>query len=83
MRYSDKFPYVQPILRLSSMYMSLFSLFLIKMLSDFRKVSSFNTRGRHLCYNNDDDFEALTCDEKDDARWKNCFRRDFTINGFV
>ncbi|GAB2221405.1 hypothetical protein Droror1_Dr00012581 [Drosera rotundifolia] len=46
------------------------------------EVSSFSTRGRK--FKKDSSYEGATgCDEKDYSRWKDCVRRDFTINGLI
>ncbi|KAL9275488.1 Acyl carrier protein 1, chloroplastic-like protein [Drosera capensis] len=46
------------------------------------EISSFSTRGRK--FKKDSSYEGATgCDEKDYSRWKDCVRRDFTINGLI
>ncbi|XP_042408638.1 uncharacterized protein LOC121997997 isoform X1 [Zingiber officinale] len=47
------------------------------------EVSSFNTHARRQ--HNDLSYlpRRSDCDEHDYARWKNCLRRDFTINGLM
>ncbi|KAL9268863.1 Poly(A) polymerase I-like protein [Drosera capensis] len=46
------------------------------------EISSFSTRGRK--FKKDSSYEGATgCDEKDYSRWKDCVRRDFTINGLL
>ncbi|XP_042398784.1 poly(A) polymerase I-like isoform X3 [Zingiber officinale] len=47
------------------------------------EVSSFNTHARRQ--RNDLSYlpRRSDCDEHDYARWKNCLRRDFTINGLM
>ncbi|KAL3021292.1 hypothetical protein AAZX31_05G188000 [Glycine max] len=53
--------------------------------ADLKEVSSFNTArcksSMHFIY---DDIEAPhDCDKEDYLRWRNCLRRDFTINGLM
>ncbi|XP_058090637.1 uncharacterized protein LOC131237037 [Magnolia sinica] len=47
------------------------------------EVSSFETTGKNVKENETDDFSQMraSCDKKDFLRWKNCMKRDFTING--
>ncbi|KAG5014423.1 hypothetical protein JHK85_020559 [Glycine max] len=53
--------------------------------ADLKEVSSFNTArcksSMHFIY---DDIEAPNdCDKEDYLRWRNCLKRDFTINGLM
>ncbi|KAL3374221.1 hypothetical protein AABB24_005935 [Solanum stoloniferum] len=48
------------------------------------EVSSFHTSGIRPVRNLGLSFEKpVDCDEKDHFRWRNCLRRDFTINGLM
>ncbi|KAH7833397.1 hypothetical protein Vadar_005914 [Vaccinium darrowii] len=48
------------------------------------EVSSFSTCGRKFATNSDYGFrKPRGCNEGDFIRWRNCLRRDFTINGLM
>lgn len=48
------------------------------------EVSSFHTLGIRSVRDLSASFEKpVDCDEKDHFRWRNCLRRDFTINGLM